>query len=80
VSNPKPAPDVFLKAAELLAAAPRDSIVFEDSHTGVEAAIAAGMQVVGLRTTHAELPGTRIAVDDFNAPELEEFMRGTMLK
>ena len=61
VSRPKPAPDVFLKAAELLGAAPRDCIVLEDSYSGVEAARAAGMRVVGLRTTHEELPGTAIA-------------------
>ena len=78
VRNPKPAPDVFLKAAELLGAAPRDCVVFEDSYSGVQAGIAAGMQVVGIRTTHDELPGTRLAVDDFLAPELERFMRDTM--
>jgi beta-phosphoglucomutase len=74
VSNPKPAPDVFLKAAELLGVPPRDCIVFEDSHSGVQAGVAAGMRVVGLRTTHHELPGTSIAVDDFLAPELDEWM------
>ena len=78
VRDPKPAPDVFLKAAELLGAAPRDCVVFEDSYSGVQAGIAAGMQVVGIRTTHDELPGTRLAVDDFLAPELERFMRDTM--
>jgi beta-phosphoglucomutase len=78
VSNPKPAPDVFLKAAELLGAEPRDAIVFEDSYSGVEAGLAAGMRVVGLRTTHHDLPGTSLAVDDFLAPELEAWLRETM--
>jgi beta-phosphoglucomutase len=78
VSNPKPAPDVFLKAAELLGAAPQDCIVFEDSYSGVQAGLAAGMRVVGFRTTHDELPGTVLAVDDFLAPELEAWMRATM--
>lgn len=78
VSHPKPAPDIFLKAAELLRAAPRDCVVFEDSYSGVQAGVAAGMQVVGLRTTHHELPGARIAVDDFTSPDLESFMRATM--
>ncbi len=71
VRNPKPAPDVYLKAAQLLPASPHDCIVFEDSYSGVEAALAAGMRVIGLRTTHSDLPGTVIAVDDFLAPELE---------
>jgi beta-phosphoglucomutase len=78
VSRPKPAPDVYLKACELLGAAPRDCIVFEDSYSGVQAALAAGMQVVGVRTTHDELPGTAIAVDNFLAPELESWLSATI--
>ncbi len=78
VRNPKPAPDVYLKAAELLPAAPRDCIVFEDSYSGVESALAAGMRVAGLRTTHPALPGTAIAVDDFFAPELEAWLGATI--
>ena len=78
VSRPKPAPDVYLKACELLGAAPRDCIVFEDSYSGVQAAMDAGMRVVGLRTTHEELPGTSIAVDDFLAPELEVWLGATI--
>jgi len=78
VSRPKPAPDVYLKAAEILGAPPRDCIVFEDSYSGVQAALAAGMLVAGLRTTHDELPGTAIAADDFLAPELEDWLRVTI--
>ena len=80
VSHPKPAPDVFLKAAELLAVEPQDCIVFEDSYSGVEAGLAAGMTVVGLRTTHPDLPGASIAVDDFLAPELEVWMAAALAK
>lgn len=74
VSKPKPAPDIYLRAAEILGAKPEDCVVFEDSYTGVQAGLAAGMQVVGLRTTHPDLPGTSIAVDDFLAPELAAWM------
>jgi len=47
VERGKPAPDLFLFAARQLGAPPADCIVIEDSMPGVEAAIAAGMPVVG---------------------------------
>ena len=47
VRHPKPAPDLFLLAAQSLGAAPADCVVVEDSPTGVTAARAAGMQVYG---------------------------------
>lgn len=47
VANGKPAPDLFLYAAERMSAAPRDCVVVEDSHAGVTAGRAAGMRVLG---------------------------------
>lgn len=41
----KPAPDVFLKAAERLGVKPENCLVLEDSYNGVKAGRAAGMQV-----------------------------------
>ena len=46
VARPKPAPDVFLAAAGRLGVAASDCVAFEDSDTGVAAALAAGMTVV----------------------------------
>ncbi|OIQ74494.1 fructose-1-phosphate phosphatase YqaB [mine drainage metagenome] len=46
VPRPKPHPDVFLAAAHSLGVAPTDCVAFEDSETGVAAALAAGMTVV----------------------------------
>ena len=48
VAEPKPSPDVYLRACELLGAAPSRSIGLEDSPTGVAAARAAGMFVIGI--------------------------------
>lgn len=44
----KPAPDIFLLAAQKLGVSPADCVVLEDSPAGVDAALAAGMQVVAM--------------------------------
>lgn len=75
VARPKPYPDIYLRVAELLGADPRNCVVFEDSHTGVEAARAAGSRVVGLRTTHKEFKNIDLTVDDFRSPELEKWLQ-----
>jgi HAD superfamily hydrolase (TIGR01509 family) len=43
VTHGKPAPDIFLKAAELLGSDPSECLVLEDSSNGIRAARAAGM-------------------------------------
>lgn len=43
VEHGKPAPDLFLKAAELLGSKPEECVVLEDSANGIRAAHAAGM-------------------------------------
>lgn len=46
VSNPKPAPDTFLRCAELLKASPARCVVFEDAQMGLLAARNAGMEAI----------------------------------
>ncbi len=46
VANTKPAPDLYLLAANRLSLSSSDCLVLEDSHAGVEAALAAKMRVV----------------------------------
>jgi beta-phosphoglucomutase len=52
VSHGKPAPDIFLLAAERIERAPQDCVVFEDSTAGIEAARRAGIPCIALSTTH----------------------------
>ncbi|MGW6026050.1 HAD family hydrolase [Streptomyces sp. NPDC055099] len=47
VGRGKPAPDLFLYAAERMGVAPERCVVVEDSPLGVLAAVAAGMDVLG---------------------------------
>jgi beta-phosphoglucomutase-like phosphatase (HAD superfamily) len=48
VVNGKPAPDVFLKAAEIIAAKPEECFIFEDSANGIIAGHTAGMKCIGV--------------------------------
>jgi len=48
LQHSKPAPDIFLLAARDLGAEPASCVVFEDAPVGVEAARAAGMQVIAV--------------------------------
>jgi HAD superfamily hydrolase (TIGR01509 family) len=47
VKRGKPAPDLFLHAAEKMGADPRRCVVIEDSPFGIEGAVAAGMTAIG---------------------------------
>jgi len=49
----KPAPDLFLYAAEQLHSSPQRCIVIEDSPNGIEAANRAGIFCIGIATTFA---------------------------
>ncbi len=51
ITNGKPAPDAYLKGAEVLGFAPQDCVVVEDAPAGVSSGKAAGARVIALRTT-----------------------------
>lgn len=53
VSHPKPDPEIYQKAIEQLGVEPADSVIFEDSMTGIQAAKASGAYVVGMATTQS---------------------------
>ena len=60
VQHGKPAPDLFLHAAQSLGYLPEHCIVIEDSKPGVMAAIAAGMQVCAFGSQHEASADTQI--------------------
>ncbi len=62
VSRGKPAPDLFLFAASTMGFAPGDCVVIEDAAAGVQAAMAAGMRVLGYA-----LKGDRQGLSDMGA-------------
>lgn len=70
----KPHPGIYLKVASLLGVEPAHCVVFEDSHSGVKAGLAAGMTVVGLSTTHQQMDGVALLVPDFKDLRLEEWL------
>ncbi len=67
VKRGKPAPDIFLRAAEMLGVPPEACWVIEDSKPGVAAGLAAGMKVIAITNTHpaAELRAATQVVSSY---------------
>jgi len=57
VRRGKPHPDLFLHAAKRCAASPAETIVLEDSESGIRAAVAAGMTPIGFLAGSHVRPG-----------------------
>jgi HAD superfamily hydrolase (TIGR01509 family) len=69
VARGKPAPDVYLEACRRLDADPAQSVALEDSPTGVEAARAAGLHVIGVPSLEGvELPGAHTVAASLRTP------------
>lgn len=76
VEHPKPAPDVYLEAAARLGADPAGCVALEDSETGVAAARAAGMTVVGVPS----FPGIALDAAHLVVPSLADPRVWTLLE
>ena len=74
VKKPDPAP--YQEALRELEISPEEALAFEDSPTGVEGAVEAGIPVIGLSSTHApndlREAGAEFIVGDFVDRELYE--------
>lgn len=73
VSKHKPDPEVYLTSAQNLGIVPSNCIVFEDSFSGVSAGLNAGMQVVGVLSSHTkeELPPCTFYINDYSEISVE---------
>ena len=80
VAKTKPAPDLFLKAAEVLGADPDNCIVIEDSPAGIKAAGAAGMRSIAI-SCHTGVPdeaaNADLVVQDFMPLKYETLLHMT---
>jgi HAD superfamily hydrolase (TIGR01509 family) len=76
VKHGKPAPDIFLRTAELLEVRPQSCWVIEDSKPGIAAGLAAGMRVIAITNTYpaAELRQATHVVSTY--PEIERLLIG----
>ena len=70
VSKSKPAPEVFLKGAEMLHISPSGCVVFEDASAGVEAALRATMKAIGIGSPK-ELRKAHLVVEDLTKIQLK---------
>jgi beta-phosphoglucomutase len=52
VTKAKPAPDIYLKAAEQLGVLPANCVVFEDAIAGIQSGQAAGMSVIAITSSY----------------------------
>ena len=48
ITKSKPHPEVFLKAADMLELSPKECLVVEDAHAGIDAAVAGGFKSAGI--------------------------------
>lgn len=70
----KPDPAPYLLGLEKVGVVAQDTVAFEDSPTGIQSAVAAGIYTIGVASTHdRELLksfGANMVIKDFNSPEL----------
>ncbi|WP_442587736.1 HAD family hydrolase [Pedobacter sp. AW31-3R] len=73
VKKHKPDPEVYLSSAANLGVSAAQCVVFEDSFSGISAALNAGMRVVGVLSSHTkeELPPCDWYIDDYTGLSID---------
>lgn len=73
----KPAPDLYLHAADKLKIDPRECIAIEDSHHGVKAAVDAGMFCIGINTgkDRNKLKESHLIIDHYDEICLKKLLK-----
>jgi phosphoglycolate phosphatase len=82
LAHGKPHPLPYLEGLRAVGALPESSVAFEDSRSGVQSAVAAGIAAIGIRTSlgHADLmaEGAVMTADHFDDPELISYVTTAM--
>ncbi|MFC0673979.1 HAD family hydrolase [Brachybacterium hainanense] len=76
VPLPKPAPDMYHHAAALLGAEPSAALAFEDSETGAEAALAAGLNLIAIPSLPGQDPQAHLRLTSLEDPQLQSWIAG----
>jgi len=79
VVHGKPDPEIYLAAAARLGVEPAAMLVFEDSHNGCRAAVAAGAVVVAVPGGHSrrhDFTGARLVADSLADPRIAALLTG----
>ncbi|MBO1346277.1 MAG: HAD-IA family hydrolase [Hormoscilla sp. GUM202] len=78
----KPDPAPYNLALSRLGVSPQEAIAFEDSPSGMIAAVAAGIYSIGITSTHSRevllAVGAKMAIADFAAPQLWQLLDSTV--
>lgn len=77
VAEPKPAPDLYLRACTLLDGNPADAIALEDSSTGVASARAAGVYVIGIPSLSTSRLDADLLASSLEHPDVWEALNLT---
>jgi HAD superfamily hydrolase (TIGR01509 family) len=77
IENGKPAPDIFLKAAEKMGVKAEECLVIEDSEHGVNGAQKAGAKVIGFNRAQdqsQDLSKADLIIEEFNQDNLNKIL------